>query len=144
MRSFGERRGLDDYQFSDLPSLVDGGNPHQLVQLMLDGALTRVAHAQGSLEAGDVPRKCEMISKALNIVEGLRLCLDEEQGGDIARNLSALYDYIARRLVTANANNDSQILTEVISLLRELQTGWRELGELLNAAAAAEPSAAAV
>lgn len=144
MSSFRDRQGLDDYRWTDLPSLVESGNPHQLVQLMLDGAVTRVAQAIGSLEAGDIPQKCELISKAINLVEGLRICLDEERGGDIAKNLAALYEYMARRLVTANSTNDAEILKEVASLLRELQTGWREMGELLAAnSAVSEQSATA-
>jgi flagellar protein FliS len=132
MKGYGGQRGLNEYRWTDLPSLVDGGDPHQLVQLMLDGAAARVAQAQGALEAGDVPLKCELIGKAVNLVEGLRVCLDEERGGEIAQNLAALYEYMARRLVAANAFNDADILREVVSLLRELQTGWREMGQLLE------------
>jgi flagellar secretion chaperone FliS len=131
MSGYGSPRGVDEYRYADLPSLVDGEDPHQLVQLMLDGAVQRVMQAQGALEAGDTPLKCELIGKAVNLVEGLRVCLDEERGGEIAQNLAALYEYMARRLVAANAFSDLDILKEVTSLLRELQTGWREMGQLL-------------
>jgi flagellar protein FliS len=132
MSGYGGQRGLNEYRWTDLPSLVDGDNPHQLVQLMLDGAMARVAQAQGAMEAGDIPLKCELIGKAINLVEGLRICLDEERGGEIALNLSALYEYMARQLVKANAFNDAGLLREVTSLLRELQTGWREMGQMLE------------
>jgi len=126
-----QQRGMNAYQYADLPSLVDGEDPHGLIQLMLDGAAARVNQAQGALEAHDVPLKCELIGKAINLVEGLRVCLDADQGGEIADNLAALYDYIARRLVQANAFNDIDALKEVASLLRELQVGWREMGQIL-------------
>ena len=132
MSGYNAHKGLDEYRYADLPSLVDGQNPHQLVQLMLDAAVMRVAEAQGALEANEIPLKCELIGKAINLVEGLRACLDEDRGGEIAQNLAALYEYIARRLVAANAFNDRETLKEVTSLLRELQTGWREMGELLT------------
>jgi flagellar protein FliS len=132
MSSYGGHRGLSEYRWTDLPSLVDADDPHRLVQLMLDGAVARVAQAKGALEADDVPLKCELIGKAINLVEGLRACLDEERGGEIAQNLAALYEYMARRLVAANAFNDGEILKEVGSLLQELQSGWREMGQLLE------------
>lgn len=132
-----QHRGMNAYQYAELPSLVDGEDPHGLIQLMLDGAAARVNQAQGALEAHDVPLKCELIGKSINLVEGLRVCLDAEQGGEIADNLAALYDYIARRLVQANAFNDIDALKEVSSLLRELQAGWREMGEILRASQAA-------
>jgi flagellar protein FliS len=132
MAGYGAHRGMDEYRWTDLPSLADASDPHGLVQLMLDGAVARVVQAQGALEAGETARKCELIGKAVNLVEGLRACLDEARGGEIAVNLAALYDYMARRLVAANAFGDLQILREVTSLLRELQSGWREMGQLLD------------
>lgn len=132
VKGYRAHQGLEEYRWADLPSLVDEQDPHRLVQLMLDGALARVTQAQGALEAGDTPLKCELIGKAINLVEGLRVCLDEERGGEIAQNLGALYDYMARRLVKANLFDDSEILKEIASLLRELQDGWREMGELLK------------
>ena len=142
MTAYGELRGLEDYRFTDLPSLADSQDPHGLVQLMLDAAVARVMQAQGALDAGDTPLKCELIGKAINLVEGLHACLDEARGGEIALNLAALYDYMARRLVAANAFNDISILREIASLLRELQTGWREMGQLLNLDQAASARAA--
>jgi flagellar protein FliS len=123
---------MNDYRWTDLPSLAESSDPHGLVQLMLDGAVARVLQAQGALENGDTPLKCELIGKAINLVEGLRACLDESRGGEIAGNLAMLYDYMARRLVAANAFGDADVLREVASLLRELQTGWREMGALLE------------
>lgn len=142
MTGYAGHKALDEYRWTDLPSLVDGGNPHELVQVMLDGAVTRLMQAEGALENGDIPLKCELISKALNLVQGLQACLDVEQGGEIAQNLEALYEYMGRRLVAANAFNDSSILKEVASLLRELQTGWREMGQLLDDRQAASDQAA--
>jgi len=132
MAGNGAHRGMNDYRWTDQPSLAESSDPHGLVQLMLDGAVARVLQAQGALENGDTPLKCELIGKAINLVEGLRACLDETRGGEIAGNLAALYDYIARRLVAANAFSDVTILREVASLLREIQTGWRDMGELLE------------
>jgi flagellar protein FliS len=132
MAGNGAHRGMNDYRWTDQPSLADASDPHGLVQLMLDGAVARVLQAQGALENGDTPLKCELIGKAVNLIEGLRACLDETRGGEIAGNLAALYDYMARRLVAANAFGDATILREVASLLREIQTGWREMGELLE------------
>jgi len=47
-----------------------------------------------------------------------------EAGGEIAENLSNLYDYMAGRLLVANSQNDESILDEVSSLMIELKMGW--------------------
>ena len=97
---------------------------------MLIGAQALLERA--AIEAGDVPRKGELIGKAIGLVDGLRMSLDVEAGGGLAENLEALYDYMSRRLVEANVHSSVRALDEVSSLLRELAEGWRELGELIR------------
>lgn len=122
---------ISQYEQIGVQAQVSDASPHQLVQMMLDGAAARVAAARGAIEAGEIARKGECIGKAIGLVEGLRVSLDTERGGALADNLLALYDYMARRLLEANLHNDVTILDEVGSLLRELQTGWRELGQVI-------------
>src|SRR5260221_1973738 len=52
---------------------VQGADAHQLVSMLLDGALTAIASAVSALERGDIPAKCKAVSKAAIIIdEGLR------------------------------------------------------------------------
>ncbi len=133
MNTSGSRRALNEYQRVGTQSQVAGASPHELVQMMLDAALARIAAARGALDAGETAIKGVMIGRAIGLVEGLRVSLDMERGGELAQNFAALYDYMARRLLEANARSDGKMLDEVASLLRELQTGWKEMGSLLVA-----------
>lgn len=99
-------------------------SPHQVVQVMLDAVLARIAEATGHLERGEVAAKGEKISKALAIIEALMLGLDKDRGGDLAQNLERLYDYASRTLLKANLENSAELLKEVTSLLREIKLGW--------------------
>jgi flagellar protein FliS len=99
-------------------------SPYQVVQVMLDATLSRVAEASGHLERGEVAAKGEKSGKALSIIEALMLGLDKERGGEIAQNLERLYDYASRTLLKANLENRSDLLKEVISLLREIKLVW--------------------
>lgn len=105
-------------------SEVDSADPHRLIQMLIDGALEKMVIARSAMERKDVGRKGEHISWAISIVNGLQASLDKSQGGEIASNLDSLYDYIALRLVTANAQNDTQILDETIGLMRTIKEGW--------------------
>ena len=70
------------------------------------------------------------ITKAIDIIlNGLRASLNLEEGGDLAQNLYALYDYMARRLLHANQNNDKAALDEVLSLLTEIHGAWVAIGD---------------
>lgn len=70
------------------------------------------------MQQGEIVAKGEALSKAINIIDnGLKAGLDEEKGGELARNLSSLYDYMIRRLLQANVRNDVQAIEEVEGLL---------------------------
>lgn len=99
-------------------------SPYQVVQVMLDAVLARIAEAKGHIERGEVAAKGEKIGKALAIIEALMLGLDKERGGDIAENLERLYDYASRTLLKANFENSTELLKEVTSLIREIKLGW--------------------
>lgn len=116
--------GVRAYQSAAAHAGVAAADPHRLVQLMLEGAIDRLATARGHLERGQVARKGEALSRAMAIVDALNAILDVGRGGDMAENLRALYDYATRRLVEANVHNDGKAIDEVIGLLRELKSGW--------------------
>jgi flagellar secretion chaperone FliS len=116
--------GLDSYRKMGAYGSLADANPYQVIQLMLDALLSRIAEATGHIERGEVAAKGEKIGKALSIIEGLLLGLDKERGGDIALNLERLYDYASRTLLKANLENRVDLLKEVSSLLREIKLGW--------------------
>lgn len=128
----GSHHALNEYRQVGVRAEVGDASPHRLVQMMLDGALERVVAARGAMEARELALKGELIGKTIDVVEGLRAALDLEKGGELAGNLAALYEYITRRLLEANARDDAGALDECASLLRELQAGWRELGDLMT------------
>jgi flagellar protein FliS len=68
------------------------------------------------------------ISKAMMIIdEGLKSSLDMKVGGELPKNLAALYDYMNQRLLHANLNNDPTVLDEVSGLLSELKGAWEAI-----------------
>jgi len=116
--------GLDSYRNVGAYGNLAEASPYQVIQLMLDALLSRIAEATGHIERGEVAAKGEKIGKALGIIEGLLLGLDKERGGDIALNLERLYDYASRTLLKANLENRVDLLKEVSSWLREIKLGW--------------------
>ena len=120
---------LRDYQKMHVEQEVSDANPYQLIQLMLDRLLARIAIARGHVERGDAAGKGQHIGKAIAIVDGLRVSLDGDKGGDIAANLAALYDYMSRRLLHAQLHDDPSALNEVASLVREIKSAWEAIAD---------------
>jgi flagellar protein FliS len=126
--SFTTTKGnVNHYSTIDSYTGVTDANPHQLVQMLLDGALGKIAVVKGLMTRGDTVKKGEVIGQAISIIGGLRSSLDMSAGGELAANLDNLYEYMERRLVTANLKNDVIILDEVTTLLREIKTAWESI-----------------
>ena len=123
--SYGKSRGgMSEYKKVDTQSGVAFADPHRLIQMLMEGALDKIAIAKGCLERNDIAGKGSHISWAISIIDGLRMSLDKTAGGDIAQNLDDLYDYMGRRLLQANIKSDPAMLDEVASLIREIKSAW--------------------
>ncbi|TAL45931.1 MAG: flagellar export chaperone FliS [Methylovulum sp.] len=115
---------MKQYQQVSIHSGIMDASPHRLVQMLMEGFLERIAIAKGNIVRKEIAKKGENISRAITIVNGLQASLNKEAGGELAENLSNLYDYMSLRLVVANSNNDESILDEVAGLMQEIKTGW--------------------
>lgn len=121
--------GLQAYQrVSNQTSTMDA-DPHRLIQLLYNGAIERINMAKARIQAKDYAGKGKLISKAIEIIGGLRSFLDFEKGGELAARLEALYDYMERTLLEASAKNDTAKLDEVLNLLRSVKEGWDGIRE---------------
>ncbi len=121
------RQVADFYRKTGVASAALGDDPHRLISLMLDGACKRIRLARACIERGDVPGKGKAIADACAIVSHLNAALNHDQGGDIAANLAALYDYAMRRLTEANLHSDTTALDEVAGLLEEISSAWNAI-----------------
>ncbi|MBV1913718.1 MAG: flagellar export chaperone FliS [Cycloclasticus sp.] len=115
---------LKQYQQMGAHGGVMDASPHKLIQMLLDGALSRILSAKSALKQNEVAKKGEQIGSAISIIEGLRASLDFNQGGEISKNLDALYEYINHVLLQANIKNDAALLDEAGKLLSEIKMGW--------------------
>ncbi len=111
---------------------VEAASPHRLIQMLMEGALSRITAAKAHLARGEIAAKGERIGLAMSIIEGLRASLDHEASGEIAANLDSLYRYMGARLLEANASNDAEILDEVGSLLLRIKEGWDGIPEAIG------------
>lgn len=128
MSAYGRSSQLASYQTISVHGAVADADPHQLVLMLMDGALERLAIARGCIERGSIVRKAAALHQSVSIVAELRGSLDMQKGGPLAQNLSELYDYMIRRLLLANAMSDAGCVAEVSGLLAEIRTAWSVIG----------------
>ena len=107
---------------------VSAADPHKLIAMLYQGALLAIANAKNGILRRDISVKGTSISKAISIIdEGLNASLDKKVGGQLAQNLSALYEYMCTRLMVANLKNDTAALDEVTTLLSDLKKAWESI-----------------
>ncbi|WP_412479205.1 flagellar export chaperone FliS [Azonexus sp. IMCC34839] len=108
---------------------VNSADPHRLVLLLFEAALSAISIAQVAIETNDTATRGTAISKAIDIINnGLRASLDLEAGGELAAKLGLLYEYMCNRLLLATLRNDKSILNEVAELLSEIHEAWVAIG----------------
>ena len=115
---------MNQYKTVGLKSGIEGANAHQLIDMLLKGAGTKISEAKAAMAGGQIALKGEAIGKAIAIVEYLRASLDLGIDASFAEQLAELYQYMERRLLDANIQDDASALDEVQGLLRELSEGW--------------------
>ena len=119
-------------------TMIQSADPHRLIVMLFEGARTAISMARLHMEHNEIPEKGAAISKAIDIINnGLLVSLDNENGGELAERLAALYEYISQRLLWANLKNNRAALDEANQLLGELQSAWAMI------APSPEPQAAA-
>jgi flagellar protein FliS len=126
------RSAMNQYKQVGIHSAVMDATPHRLVQMLMEGVLEKIALAKGNIARKEIAKKGENISKAITIVGGLHATLNKEAGGELSENLSNLYDYMSRQLVTANIRSDEGILDEIANLMLEVKAGWDAIPNMPN------------
>jgi flagellar protein FliS len=112
----------------------------QLIIMLYDEAVKQLDRALElmGLNAGGKkdPARIEHIGKAVvkaqEIFTELMVSLDFDQGGDIARNLFALYTWFNRELLESHMSQDFTRVTVVRNMVKDLRIAWGEIAAKAN------------
>jgi flagellar secretion chaperone FliS len=105
---------------------VNYASKEQLLLMLVEGAVKFAKIGRQAIVDKDVKKSHENIVKAQNIYYELMTTLDVNAGGDWAKSLMSIYEFIVERLVQANMKKDTMIMNEVIPLMEEVRDTWNE------------------
>lgn len=123
---------MNQYKGVDTGAAAEYADGVQLIQMLFSALLDSISDADGHIQRGDLAKKGDSITRAQKIVSGLRLSLDFERGGELARNLDDLYEYANRRLINASASNDVEALREVKEIISDISSAWQLIPSLMK------------
>lgn len=121
---------LKQYQKSQ----IETATPERILIMLYDGAIQFLNIAKIELNANTVPLNIQKIHNnimgAQKIITEFQNTLNMEIGGEMARNLYDLYDYLYKRLIEANMKKDVTIIDEVLVHLKDLRDTWQQAIEI--------------
>ena len=105
---------------------VQTSSPGKILIMLYDGAIQFLNKAKVGLENKNIEETHNNIIKAQRIISEFMNTLDMKNGGEIARNLHSLYEYLNFRLVQANIKKEVSYIDEVLRHLKDLKSTWEE------------------
>ena len=121
------QKAFQAYKETGTSTAVMDATPHQLTALLFKAVLDKLAIAEGAISRGDVPARCDAISKATNIVIELKSTLDLENGGDVASELDRLYEFSINELLDANSQKSIEKIRSVRAVISQINEAWIQI-----------------
>ncbi len=106
---------------------VTTGSGLKLVMLMYDGAIRFLKECDKKIESGDIAGRGMYISKVQKIISELQESLNNQKGGEVAKNLERVYSLILSKLTQANINGDRELIVQSILILENLRQAWSRI-----------------
>lgn len=115
--------GIDAYRQTN----VTTADPGRLVLMCYEGAISSLKTAREKYISREYEAKAGAVKKVQDVLALLIQSLDFEKGGEVAGNLEALYNYMLRRITEGDVKGDMKAFDEVILMLGELESAWKEI-----------------
>jgi flagellar protein FliS len=109
---------------------VNTASKEKLLLMLYEGLVKFIRQGIAGIDEKDIGKSNTNFVKAQNIIHEFMVTLNVEIGGEMAKSLMALYDYMYRRLVEANIRKDKGIAEEVLGFAEELKGAFEEAYKL--------------
>lgn len=118
------RDAIKAYQEAEQDFLVEGADPHSLVQILYTELTSSLDLAHDAIERRDLSAKSTHMTKVLSILHVLAASLDFDKGGEIATSLASLYDWARRQVIEASRTNVAKPLEDVRKAVGDISEAW--------------------
>jgi flagellar protein FliS len=105
---------------------VETASKEQILLMLYQAAIKNCKKGIEAIEQKNLAKKGEYIGKMQDIIVELSNSLDFEVGGDVAKELASLYDYILYSSTQANIKIEKSHLEGCLKVLNTLYDGWTE------------------
>jgi flagellar protein FliS len=105
---------------------VETASKEQILLMLYQAAIKNCKKGIEAIDQKNLAKKGEYIGKLQDIIVELSNSLDFEVGGEVAKELASLYDYILYSSTQANIKIEKSHLEGCLKVLNTLYDGWTE------------------
>jgi flagellar protein FliS len=105
---------------------VHTASKEEILLMLYQAAIKNCKKSIEAIESKNIPKKGEYIGKFQDIIIELNNSLNMEIGGELAKELSSLYDYLIYSSTQANIHISKKPLEDCLKILNTLYSGWNE------------------
>jgi flagellar secretion chaperone FliS len=119
----GYGKFLSQYKRSN----IETASKLDLVIMCYEKAILCLEQTKEHIKEKEFEKKVAKFQKALDIISELQCSLNMEKGGQVAKNLDALYSYVTKRLIVGDIQKNLAVFDESIHILSELLESWKAI-----------------
>jgi len=120
---------------------IETAPPERLLLMLYDGAIRFTNVAKKAIDDKDFSTCHTYCIKVQNILTELMVTLKMDVGGELARNLFDLYEYLTHLTIQANVSKTTGPLEEVLMHLKELREAWAQAAKNVGVMKSAQATA---
>ncbi|AWI03670.1 flagellar export chaperone FliS [Clostridium drakei] len=105
---------------------VNFSSKEQMLLMLVEASVKFAKIGRQAILDKNISKSHENIVKCQNIFYELMVTLDVDAGGEWAKNLMRVYDFITRRLTDANIKKDAAIMDEILPVIEQIKDMWEE------------------
>lgn len=111
---------------------VGTASKERILLMLYESCINNLRKTQTAMEQKNWAEKGIALGKAQDIINELSNSLNFDVGGDLAKQLEALYLHLFDQTTKANIENDPKKIAHCIKILETLYSGWKEAVEKLK------------
>lgn len=112
------------YRQIDLAGRTGTADPHALVGLLYEEAVSALRAAAWAAENRKFTVKSERVARATAVLFALEAGLDFEKGGDVSKTLASFYHGIRNQVIHASIGSDPAPFRDAAASLEDIANAW--------------------
>ena len=123
------RASMKQYENENIAAKISDLSPHSIIKEVLTELKKNMETLAYSIDNEPVVSsiKSNSFSKCITAIYILQSSLDFENGGDIANNLSNIYEFCKKGVMKGFTKRNSKLIYDAIPPIDEILDGWKQI-----------------